>query len=275
MFVYDAFGSWQPHASTFDVTHYLPSFAGSLLQKELIHLEQVLEPERPFVAVVAGAKYDTKIGPLNKIYQKVDKLILGGVIYNAFLCAKYGIRIQGVSDTDIQAAGALVEQDREAGKIVELPFLVESDKLEERVEGSYRTRNLRDLKEGDSLGYVLDIDPRSFDEPGIREAFLSARTIFTNAVMGYTPRFFEGTEKMDRTIALNPKAQKLFGGGDTLQELKNLTPGLYMAAMDDPMYYFFTGGGSVLKAIEEGTPYGLAPVKALLDNGGKPPGGGE
>jgi len=271
VFVNDAFGSWQPHASTYEVTHHLPSYAGFLMQKELIHLKHVLEPERPFVAVVAGAKYDTKIGPLNRIYQKVDKLLLGGVIYNTFLCAKYGIRIQGVNEPDIQAAKALVDQDREAGKIVELPFLVESDTMEDRVEGAYRTISIRDFKEGESYGYVLDIDPRSFDEPEIVHVMGSARTIFTNAVMGYTPRFFEGSQKLDRTIDRNREARKLYGGGDTLQEFKNLSPGLYLAAMDNARYYFFTGGGTVLKAIEEGTPYGLEPVKALMANGGKTP----
>ncbi len=271
IFVNDAFGSWQPHASTYEITHHLPGYAGFLMQKELIHLTHVLEPERPFVAVVAGAKYDTKIGPLNRIYQKVDKLILGGVIYNTFLCAKYGIRIQGVSDSDMQAAKALVEQDRKAGKIVELPFLVESDTMEDRVEGAYRTISIRDFKGGESYGYILDIDPRSFDEPEIVHVLDSARTIFTNAVMGYTPRFFEGSQKLDRTIDRNREARKLYGGGDTLQEFKNLSPGLYLAAMDNARYYFFTGGGTVLKAIEEGTPYGLEPVKALMANGGKAP----
>ncbi len=73
VYVNDAFGSWQPHASTYDVTRHLPSYAGWLLQAELANLNQVLNPERPFLAVIAGAKYDTKIGPLNAIYEKVDR----------------------------------------------------------------------------------------------------------------------------------------------------------------------------------------------------------
>jgi len=77
VYVNDAFGSWQPHVSTFDITKYLPSYAGYLMKQEIMNLYQVLRPERPFVAVVAGAKYNTKIGPLNEIYKKVDNLILG------------------------------------------------------------------------------------------------------------------------------------------------------------------------------------------------------
>ena len=101
IYVNDAFGSWQPHASTFDVAALIPSAAGFLMEKELRHLELVLSPEPPYLAVVAGSKYDTKIGPLEKLYEKVDHLLLGGVIYNAFLAAKYGITVQGVDPADV------------------------------------------------------------------------------------------------------------------------------------------------------------------------------
>jgi phosphoglycerate kinase len=269
VFVNDAFGSWQPHASTFDVIRHLPSFAGFLLQKELSNLKHVLEPERPFVAVVAGAKYDTKIGPLKEIYKKVDHLILGGVIYNTFLCAKYDIRVTGVTETDIEAAKDLVKWDKSSGKVIELPFVVESDTIDGRVEGRYRTLGIKDFRKGDHYGFLLDVAPESFEASGVAEVIASAKTIFVNAVMGLTPHFWEGSEKLDRTIDQNRHAQKLYGGGDTLQEFKNLSPGLYLAAMDNAKYYFFTGGGTVLKAIEEGTPYGLEPVKALMENGGQ------
>ncbi len=66
------------------------------MQNELIHVQGILNPKQPFLAIVAGAKYDTKIGPLKAMYKKVDKLILGGVVYNTFLCAKYGVKIEGV-----------------------------------------------------------------------------------------------------------------------------------------------------------------------------------
>jgi len=271
VFVNDAFGSWQAHVSTFDITNHLPSFAGFLLQRELINLEHVLEPQRPFVAVVAGAKYDTKIGPLKQIYKKVDHLILGGIIYNTFLCAKYDVRVSGVSESDIKAAKELVTMDKEAKKVIELPFVVESDTIEGRVEGKYRTINIKDFKKGSEYGYFLDVAHESFDAPGVAEVIGSAKTIFVNAVMGRTPHFFEGSEKLDRTIDQNRRAQKFYGGGDTLQEFKNLSPGLYLAAMDSAQYYFFTGGGTVLKAIEDGTPYGLEPVKALIENAGTDP----
>jgi len=265
IYVNDAFGSWQPHASTYNITRHLPSCAGFLLQQEIMHLEGVMNPERPFLAVVAGSKYDTKIKPLKAIYDKVDWLVLGGVIYNTYLCAKYQVTIKGVSDEDRALAQELVEKDRHAGKIVELSLLVESDVPDSRIEGNYRTISVGDFRPGNSYGYVLDIDPLSFEEKSVAAAIGAARTIFVNAVMGYTPHFAAGSQALDNTIDLNRQAMKMYGGGDTLQEFKNLLPGLYLSVMDDASYYFFTGGGTVLTAIEHGSPYSLKPVQALME----------
>lgn len=264
IYVNDAFGSWQPHASTVTITGLLPSYAGFLLQQEISHLEGVMSPERPFLAVVAGSKYDTKIKPLNAIYDKVDRLVLGGVIYNTYLCAKYGIQIKGVTDEDRELARELVNKDRANNKIVELPFIVESDIADKRIEGRYRTITTHEFRPGNSYGYVLDIDPRSFEERVVAGAIGTAKTIFVNAVMGYTPHFSAGSQALDNTIDLNRSAMKMYGGGDTLQEFKNLLPGLYLSVMDDASYYFFTGGGTVLTAIEHGSPYSLEPVQALM-----------
>ncbi len=266
VYVNDAFGSWQPHVSTYDVTKYIPSYAGFLMQKEIENLSCVIEPERPFLAVVAGAKYDTKIGPLYAIYNKADYLILGGVIYNTYLCAKYGISIKGVSDSDIDAAKELVTMDREKQKIVELPYIVESDTMEGKIEGQYRTISLNDLRIGNQYNYILDIDPISFDDRRVSYVLSNAKTIFVNAVMGFTPHFTLGSKALDETIDKNTSALKMYGGGDTLQEFKNLCPGLYISVLDNTRYYFFTGGGAVLSAIEQGSPYGLKPVQALIEN---------
>ncbi|OGW39225.1 MAG: phosphoglycerate kinase [Nitrospirae bacterium RBG_13_39_12] len=267
IFVNDAFGSWQPHASTYDITKYLPSYAGFLMQQEIINLNSVINPQRPFMAVVAGAKYDTKIKPLYAIYEKVDYLILGGVIYNTYLCAKYGINIEGITEKDIVAARDLVKKDEANRKIIELPFVVESDTLESKTEGKYRTISIKDFREGNKYKYILDIDPESFKDPIVADSISSAKTIFVNAVMGYTPYFTAGSEALDSTIDHNRIAIKMYGGGDTLQEFKNLCPGLYLSVLDNTQYYFFTGGGTVLTAIEQNSPYGLKPVQALMKTG--------
>ncbi|HMK60135.1 MAG TPA: phosphoglycerate kinase [Dissulfurispiraceae bacterium] len=269
IYVNDAFGSWQPHASTFNITGHLPSYAGFLMQQEIANLDRVLNPDRPFLAVVAGSKYDTKIRPLYAIYEKVDRLILGGVIYNTYLCAKYNVRMQGVLEDDIALARELVEKDRHQKKIVELPSIIESDTLDGKIEGKYRTLSVKDFKAGASYGYILDIDPSSFDDKEVSGAIYAAKTIFVNAVMGFTPHFTAGSQALDNAIDMNASAIKMYGGGDTLQEFKDLCPGLYLSVMDNANYYFFTGGGTVLTAIEQGSPYGLKPVQALIETGKK------
>jgi phosphoglycerate kinase len=267
IFVNDAFGSWQAHASTVGVAKYLPSYAGFLLQKEIKNLERVFHPQKPFVSVVAGAKFDTKVQSLYALLEKSDQLILGGVIYNAYLAAKYNISIKGVSEEDIKHAQQFVNfTKKHPNKLIELPFVVESDTLDGKIEGKWRTRHINEFKNGQSYGYFLDVDHQSFEDNTVKRVFMDAHTIFVNAVMGFTPHFNEGTIALDELIDQNKNAIKLYGGGDTMQELKRLLPGLYIVALDSPQYYIFTGGGAVLKAIEQNSVFGLEPVKALIDN---------
>lgn len=263
IFVNDAFGSWQPHASTVGPTDLIPSYAGLLMQKEIDNLERVLKAKKPFLAVVAGSKFDTKIGSLSALLQSADNLIIGGVIYNAYLCAKYGITIKGVAEEDIESAKKFVELvDENPNKLIELPLIVESEILESNE--SKKVIKIKDLYKGKALNYVLDAAPESFKTDEIKSVFLNAKTIFVNAVMGFTPNFTQGTIALDKIISENKEAEKFFGGGDTLQEFKILLPDLYAKALKDDSYYFFTGGGTILKALNEGKVTGLAPIAALM-----------
>ncbi len=267
IYVNDAFGSWQAHASTVGVTKYLPSYAGFLMQREIENLNRIFEAESPFVAVVAGSKFDTKIESLYALLKKADKLVLGGVIYNAYLCAKYDFKIKGVEEEDVALAREFVEFAKQyPGKVVEMPIICESDVFGERIEGKYRIHDIRKVPRGTEFNWVMDVDPRCYDEPEIIDVFHSAKTIFVNAVMGFVPHFNEGTIALDTIIDQNPQAVKLYGGGDTMQELKRLLPGLYIMALDSKDYYIFTGGGAVLKAIEQNSHLGIAPIKALIES---------
>lgn len=265
LFVNDAFGSWQPHTSTAKIAEKLPSYAGFLMQKEIEHLDSIFKPAKPFTAVVAGSKFDTKIKSLGALLETADHLVLGGVIYNAYLCAKYGLHIKGITEEDINDAKEFVAlTEKYSNKIVELPFVVESNSLESKELGKAKIVDIRKLKSGDSLEFVLDAAAESFGDEKVKEVFMNSGTIFVNAVMGLTPQFSDGTIAMNELIGLNKKAVKLFGGGDTLQEMKLLTPKLYLKAVSDSSYYMFTGGGAVLKAIESKDAFGMKPVQVLL-----------
>ncbi len=264
-YVNDAFGSWQAHASTYAITKYLPSYAGLLMMQEIENLDAVLQPKRPMLAVVAGAKFDTKIGPLSSLIESCDHLVLGGVIYNAWLAHKYGLKIKGVSEEDIaQAAKFASEIGDKASRIVEPKVVVESESIESREDGSWRFIKPSELEAGTNLAYILDAAPIAFTDKVIKSVFLDASTIFVNAVMGYTTLFGEGTEAMYRLINQNKTAKKIYGGGDTIQDFKALLPEIFASATKDESYYFFTGGGAVLNAIEQGSPYGMKPVAALI-----------
>ncbi len=265
VYINDAFGSWQPHATTVGIAKFLPAYAGLLMQKEVNHLEDVFVPRRPFVSVVAGAKFDTKIGPLSSLIKISDYLVLGGVLYNAYLCVKYGIKIQGVGDEDLVLASKFISDLKgEAHKILELPYIVESDSFTAMLEGSYRTHEVKNLKAGQQLAFVLDANPISLQDKHISAIFAAAQTIFINAVMGYTTLFTAGSQAMFSKIDENKTAMKLFGGGDTIQEFKDLLPSAFSKAVNDDTYYFFTGGGAILDAIEKGSPYAMKPVQMLL-----------
>ncbi|HOH46745.1 MAG TPA: phosphoglycerate kinase, partial [Candidatus Cloacimonadota bacterium] len=202
---------------------------------------------------------------LSSLIKLADHLILGGVIYNAYLCVKYGIKIKGVSEDDlVQARMFIADAGEYSSRIVELPSIIESDSIEDN--SSWRIRHLADLVPGTELNYVLDAAPESFADASIIKLFGDAKTIFVNAVMGYTALFGEGTKAMYQLIDQNKTALKLFGGGDTIQDFKELLPGVFAKAANNPQYYFFTGGGAILDAIQQGSAYGMKPVQALLEN---------
>jgi len=268
IYINDAFGSWQPHASTYHITKCLPSYAGLLMLKELSNLNKVFEPKRPLLAVVAGSKFDTKIGPLSALIEIADHLVLGGVLYNAYLAAKYGFKISGLTEEDVaMAAKFIADSGDNINKIVELPFIVQCDSIEERKDDNwdiYKIEDMGDWATQSDIGYILDAAEESFRLQQVQDVFKQAGTIFVNAVMGYTALFPEGTMAMYRLIDENHSAVKLFGGGDTIQDYKTYLPGLFASAQNDPKYYFFTGGGAILDAIQSRSAYGMKPVQALI-----------
>ena len=174
-----------------------------------------------------------------------------------------------VGEKDIKLAQEFVEFAKAyPNKIIELQYIIESDVLGAKEKDKYRTLDISKFVSGDKYNYILDVAKESFVVEGVMNVFLDAKTIFINAVMGFTPHFNEGTIALDTLIDENTEAVKLYGGGDTMQELKRLLPGLYIMALDSPKYYIFTGGGAVLKAIEQGSHFGIAPIEELAKRKG-------
>ena len=232
--------------------------------------------EKPIVYVIVGPTASGKTDVGLKLAKRINGEIISadsmqiyknldiGTAKDKNLAVKqYLIDIKNV-DEKYSVAQFVKDAGEYASRIVELPAIVESDSLETKEEGSYRTRWLKDLKAGEELNYVLDAAPGSFEDTAVRQIFINAATIFINAVMGLTPLFGEGSAAMYALIGENEKAQKLFGGGDTIQDFGILLPELFARAQKDESYYFFTGGGAVLDAIKQGSPYGMKPVADLI-----------
>lgn len=265
VYVNDAFASWQNHSSTYGITKYLPSYAGHLMQHEIENTKKILTPKKPFVAVIGGFKFSTKLKSLASILKNVDYLILGGHIYNIYLAAKYGFKIAGVDENQIEVAKGFIDNVGEnQKKIIEIPYLLEVEDFYSKPET--KEIDIRELKKGDKIGYIYDVSPNFVRLQEIRDVILSAKTIFVNAVMGLSPYYLKGSMALYTLVDQNKDALKLYGGGDTNQEFKLNLPSVFRRAFDDDKYYFFTGGGTLLKVLETGSILGLKPVKALEES---------
>lgn len=276
IFVNDAFGSHQAHVSTYDITKKLPSYAGLLMAEEIKKLEYLLalpENKHPFLSIVAGAKIDTKIGALESLRAVSDHLLVGGLPANALICAKYGVKINGVKDGEIEVAQRLLKADAGENKLL-IPDLVVASNVEYSKEGprqvgGYREVDLTKVNPGDNLGFVYDISPKYFKRAEVADVIASAKTCFTNAVMGFDKAGFkEGTIAMYNLLA-SSKAELYFGGGDTLKALKKYTSEFYKQLIGSKVHTLFTGGGTILNGFESKGVYEMKVIKALVENGGK------
>jgi phosphoglycerate kinase len=218
LYVNDAFGSaHRAHASTEGVAHLLPAYAGLLLERELRELGRLVEsPERPFVAIVGGAKVEDKVGVLRRLAELADALLVGGKMA-AGLAGQAPLR--GRADvllpTDVVAADAF-EADAEAQ-------VVASDAIPEGWLG-------------------LDIGPETRER--FAERIAAARTVFWNGPMGVFewPRFAAGTKAVAEAVA-RCSGRTVVGGGDSVRAVEEL-------GLAEQIDWVSTGGGASLELIE-------------------------
>ncbi|HVC08967.1 MAG TPA: phosphoglycerate kinase [Elusimicrobiota bacterium] len=252
VFVQDAFGALhRAHASTAALPALLPSAVGLLVQKELEFLDRVIgHPERPFVAVIGGAKVSDKLGVLNKLVERVDALLIGGGMAYTFLAA------QGVS-----IGKSLLEKPKmqDAQRIVEkayarqLECLLPADHLavKEIKAGAEITLTQGMAVPQDLIG--VDIGPRTIEF--FTDRILSAKTVFWNGPMGIfeIDGFAKGTLAVAQAIAKATKsgATTIVGGGDSLAALAK-------AGLSGRVSHASTGGGASLELLEGKILPGLA-----------------
>lgn len=243
-YVNDAFGTaHRAHASTVGITKFLQkSAAGLLMEKELEYLGKALQqPERPFVAILGGAKVSDKIEVIRNLMDKVDALIIGGGMAYTFLKA-HGEQIGKslVEDDKLELARQLLQE----AKTRKLRFLLPMDHVvADRIEANAVTHIVNGGSPIPANMMGLDIGPRSIEV--FADEISRARTIVWNGPMGVfeVAPFAKGTFKVARAIAANPGATSIVGGGDSVSAVR-------AAGVAESITHISTGGGASLEFLE-------------------------
>lgn len=241
VYINDAFGTaHRAHASTEGVAHYLPAAAGYLLKKELEVLGKALDnPDRPFVAILGGAKVSDKIGVIKNLINKVDTLIIGGGMAYTFFKAKgYEIGNSLLEEDKVELASELMKQAEEKGVKLLLP--VDTVVAEEfKADADHKVVPSNQMP-ADWQG--LDIGPESRKEFG--EAIVNARLVVWNGPMGVfeMPEFAKGTKAIADYMS-QCGGITIIGGGDSAAAVEQL-------GYADKMTHISTGGGASLEFLE-------------------------
>lgn len=239
-YVDDAFGAChREHASIFDIAKLLPSYAGLLLKKEIDILEMIFsKAEKPFVAIIGGAKVSSKIGVLDKLIKKVDSVLIGGGMAYTFLKARaievgnsltepdyYSKAFQIVDKADYHHCQLLLPEDHIAGSEF-------SEKAKKKTVG-------REVPNG-FMG--LDIGPKTIDK--YIKVIKNAKTVLWNGPMGVFEMkpFSKGTMKIAKALT-KVKGTTIIGGGDSIAAVNQ-------AGVADKMTHISTGGGAKLEFLE-------------------------
>ena len=241
LYVNDAFGTaHRAHASTEGVAHLLPSAAGLLMQQEIEVMGKALvRPDRPFVAIVGGKKISDKIGVLNNLIQRADKVLIGGAMANTFLKA-HGLEIgkSYYEEEAVDIATQLVKDARQAGKPLLLPRdVVVATALDEKA-----LHHVVDVNDVPPAQMIVDLGPETIEQ--YKSELRDAQTVIWNGPMGVTEieAFANGTREIARALG-QVKGTTIVGGGDSVAALER-------ADLADQISHISTGGGASLEFLE-------------------------
>jgi phosphoglycerate kinase len=255
-YVNDAFGTaHRAHASTVGITKFVPkAAAGLLMEKELQYLGKVLEhAEKPFIAILGGAKVSDKIGVIQNLMTKVDSLLIGGGMAYTFLKAQ-GLEV-GKSLVEVDK-GELARTLLEEAKKRKLTFLLPVDHVAAaKIEPNAVVQQIGEGQPIPANLMALDIGPKTIEL--FSEEISRARTIVWNGPMGVfeVPAFSKGTTKIAQAVADNVGATSIVGGGDSVSAVR-------AAGVADRITHISTGGGASLEFLEGKK---LPGVEALTD----------
>jgi len=238
IFINDAFGTaHRAHASNVGVADYLPAAAGLLLEKEIIYLGNAISnPERPFTAILGGAKVSGKIAVIENLIDKVDWILIGGGMANTFFAAQ-GFEL-GDSLVEEDSIGIAEEILSKAGDKLLLPGdVVIADRFEAGAE--YKEIQMNNVPD---RWRIMDLGKNTLHEFG--KIIKLSKTIVWNGPMGVFefPAFAEGTYQLAKLIA-DSDAVSIIGGGDSAAAIAK-------AGLSEQITHISTGGGASLQMLE-------------------------
>ncbi len=244
VYVNDAFGSaHRAHASTEGITHHVAqSAAGLLMEKELTYMGKALTtPDRPFVAIIGGAKVSDKIEVIENLIQKVDALLVGGGMAYTFLKAQG----QNVGKSLLEADKLDVARHAmEAAKAKGVRFLLPVDHiLADKFAPNAKTQTFDGTGDFPAEWMALDIGPKTIAL--FKQEIAEASTIVWNGPMGVfeMSAFARGTKEVARAVAANADATSIVGGGDSVAAVQQ-------SGVADKITHISTGGGASLEFLE-------------------------
>ncbi|MCK4924964.1 MAG: phosphoglycerate kinase [Spirochaetes bacterium] len=253
VYVNDAFGTaHRAHASTEGIAHHLLGLAGFLMEKEISFLGKLLyNPEKPYAAIIGGAKVSTKIGVLEKLLEKVDVLIIGGGMSYTFLKAK-GFEV-GHSLMETEKVSLAFELIKKADER-EVKLLLPDDHLvADKVEETARVKTVdTNAIPPDMIG--VDIGPKTVR--AYKKEIKQAKTVLWNGPMGIfeIEKFARGTNQIANVLA-SSKATTVVGGGDSVAAVNKFK-------LAESISHVSTGGGASLEFLEGKD---LPGIQALAD----------
>lgn len=261
-FVQDGFGVvHRAHASTSAITQFLPSVAGLLLEKEYVSIRSAMDaPEKPFVAVLGGAKVSDKIAVIEKFVAIADTIVVGGAMANTFLKYK-GAFIDGSVHEDgldsiLDKIYSLAAKKVGADNVDDFIILPTDVAVAPKIDPGARrvTVNLADLGKNEM---ILDIGPDSISRAA--QIIGQAKTVVWNGTLGYAeiPQFAHGSARVALTLATNPGITSVVGGGDTADFVIK-----WDAAGGGSFSHVSTGGGASLDLMAGANMPG---IDALMD----------
>lgn len=253
IYVNDAFGvSHRPDASIVAITKHVSSFGGLLLKKEIQMISKAVDsPQKPFVAILGGAKISTKINLVGKLMQMTDHLLIGGGMANIFLLAQgFDIGKSFYEQDQLEAAMKIVTSAKEQNVEITLPQDAVVAPSNDANSGD-QVKKIAEIGPDDS---ILDIGPETQARFG--SIIAQAKTLIWNGPVGYieNPLFRRGTDFIYYSITQNSGAISIVGGGDTLAAISKKE---YL----DKITHVSTGGGAMLEFIEKGTLPGIEALR--------------